>query len=193
MSVDFMKILHKLLLGMALPASLIWGVGLYATNASKQSLREAIERTSAASAGAVMDEIDRVMHNRITQWVSHVRSPLVQEALTASNLEFEQLPDAQRYLDEQDQAWRAAPDQSATPLMNELLDNELSRDLRARLATLTHDNGKAIFAEVFLTNRYGANVAQSGRTCSRPYWIFTTSSGFSTRARRTSPRAKPIG
>ncbi|MBN2561401.1 MAG: response regulator [Phycisphaerae bacterium] len=159
-----MRIAHKLILAAALPAALIWVIGFYAKTAGQNSLRQAIEQTAAARAQAVMDEIDRVMHARIAEWTEYVRSPVARHVLRASNREFEHLEHREQYIDEQDREWRAAPKGTLIPLMKPLIDNELSDDLRLRLAKLEQANGHAVFGEVLITNRYGANVAQTNRT-----------------------------
>ena len=155
---------HKLLLGAALPAALIWGVAFYAAAASEDGLRQSIERTSVERARAIMDEIDRAMHARVAEWRAYSRSPLVQRTLPASNQEFEALEDRQAYIDNLDQAWRTAPQETQLPLVEQLTNNELARDMRVRIETLARENGFRVFGEVFITNRYGVNIAQTSRT-----------------------------
>ena len=48
--------------------------------------------------------------------------------------------------------------------MMSLQDNRLARDLRIRLKMLEEGSGYPVFGEVFFTNRFGANVAQTSRT-----------------------------
>jgi len=46
-----------------------------------------------------------------------------------------------------------------------LISNELSEDIRKNFVDkINPKTGHSVFAEVFLTNEYGANVAQSGKT-----------------------------
>ncbi len=161
-----MKIAYKLILWATVSAALTWTwvVGFYATSAGQDSLRQVIERTSAARASGVMDEIDRVMHTRIAEWIAYVRSPVARRVLRASNREFEHLEDREQYIDEQDREWCAAPKGTPIPLMERLINNELADDLRLKLSKLEQVNGYAVFGKVFVTNRYGANVAQTNRT-----------------------------
>ena len=159
-----MKISHKLLLVIALPAILIWVVGFYAQVVGERSLRKSIERSSVARASAVMDEIDRVMHIHIAEWMAYVRSPLVQRTLAASNKQFRRMSDRQRYIDDQDRAWRKAEAGSLIPMMKRLIGNELAQDMQVRLTKLEQENGYAVYGEAFITNRYGAKAAQTNRT-----------------------------
>ncbi|NNM26240.1 MAG: HAMP domain-containing protein, partial [Phycisphaerales bacterium] len=48
--------------------------------------------------------------------------------------------------------------------MQQLMSNPLAKDIIARQAALRDAAGYEVFPEVFLTNRYGGNVAQSNRT-----------------------------
>ncbi|MHC4695154.1 MAG: ATP-binding protein [Planctomycetota bacterium] len=178
-----MKITHKLTLATALPVTLIWGVAFYAAAASQDSLRQAIEGTSAERASAILDEINRVMHTRIAEWRAYAHSPLVQRTLHDSNLEFEVLKDRQRHIDDQDRAWRAATEETPTPLMEHLMSNELARAMRIRLDMLARENGFSVVGEVFVTNRYGANVAQTNRTSDyrqddEDWWILANRDGL---------------
>ena len=158
-----MRILHKLLLAMVLPAILIWMVGWYATSVSQQSLREAIKATSVARAEALMDEIDRIVQVRAAEWQAYSRSELVQETLGNSNAIFAAMESPESIVKQRDELWQADTDASRK-LTRPLMVNRLSRDLRGRLRKLDEIAGYTIFGEAFFTNRYGANVAQSART-----------------------------
>ena len=160
----FMRLLLKLLVVVALPAILIWAVGSYATTASDTSLRCAIQQRSAAQARALMDEIDRLLHTRIANWRAYARSQLVQTALRQSNEQFAAMEDVAGYVKQADEAWIQVPDGELSPLMQELSSNELAKDLRLWLDKLEEASGFPVYGEVFLTNAYGANVAQTRRT-----------------------------
>jgi signal transduction histidine kinase/CheY-like chemotaxis protein len=169
-----MRILHKLLLAMVLPAILIWMVGWYATSVGQRSLREAIKATSVARAEALMDEIDRIVQVRAAEWQAYSRSELVQETLDSSNAVFEAMESPESIVKQRDELWRSNSDASRK-LIRPLIVNKLSRDIRSRLRKLDEIAGYTIFGEVFFTNRYGANVAQSARTedyeqSDEPWW-----------------------
>ncbi len=159
-----MRIGHKLILGTLVLVSLIWVVGFYAVETSREALQTAIEVSSAKLAAEAMDEVDRSIHNSIQEWRAHLTSDLVHRTMKASNEWFAKLQDAQGYIDQQDRDWREAANDETTPLMVELLDNELSASLRWKLAVLEEYLGYKVYGEVFVTNAYGANVAQTGRT-----------------------------
>ena len=159
-----MKLMHKLVLGALLLTSLIWVVGFYAVGASRRALRDAIEGSSAALAAKTMDEVDRVIHGDVDDWLVYSVGPLVQRTIEASNQEFETLRDIQATIDRRDEEWRSVPAETVTAFMEGLLANELSEAIRRKLAAFERDEGYRPYGEVFVTNRYGANVAQTGRT-----------------------------
>ncbi len=159
-----MRIIYKLLLATLLPAVLIWTVGNYAASVGQQSLRAAIEKTSLTRASSVMDEIDRVVQTRITQSKAYNRSELVQQTLVNSNREFRELDDIEATIDERDEQWHQAPADQTNALMDALTNHRLSRELRSLMGKLNESNDYDVFGEVFFTNRYGANAAQTGRT-----------------------------
>jgi len=158
------KLAHKLIVGVLLLMSLIWGVGLYAVAASRRALEDSIEQSSAVLAAAVMNEVDRAVHTAIDDWLIYSAGPLVRGTVKASNEEFEKLPDVRAYIDRHDADWRSAPSKTVTPFMGRLLKNELSEAMRRKLDAFERDEGYRAYGEVFITNRYGANVAQTGKT-----------------------------
>ena len=139
-------------------------VVLYATSSSEESLSKTIEEASVYQARSVMEEVDRVVHTRIANWMAFGQNPEVQEALRQSNLKFGQMTDVQRYIDEVDKAWRETPLDSTIPIIDQTQNNLLADNLRTMLKILQDAYGFPIFGEVFITNRFGANIAQTGRT-----------------------------
>jgi hypothetical protein len=96
--------------------------------------------------------------------MAYGQSPEVQVALQQSNRRFDQMRDAQSYIDKNDIAWRKVPDGSFNPLMRRVLGNSISKSMSARLKTYNETYKYSIFGEVFITNRHGTNIAQTNRT-----------------------------
>ncbi|MBT8486534.1 MAG: hypothetical protein KJO43_13215, partial [Phycisphaerae bacterium] len=159
-----MKLTHKLMLAMILPALLIWVVGIYAARVADRSLREAIETTAALRAQSVVDEVDRAVRNRAADWQAFVRTSQVRETLAAANRELAARDNPAGVVQDADDAWRRVPAGERSPFMQQLMSNPLAKDIIARQAALRDAAGYEVFPEVFLTNRYGGNVAQSNRT-----------------------------
>jgi len=159
-----MRIAHKLFLGSLFLAGMIWAVDLYAVAVSRQALGDFIEGASTNLAAKLIDEVDRTIATATNDWLVYASDPLLVSTVQASNRRFSQMPDVRSYIDDEDAAWRQAPNDVVTPFMAELIGHPLSRDLRRRLHALARVHGYKVYGEVFVTNRYGVNVAQSGKT-----------------------------
>lgn len=159
-----MRILPKLLLATLLPTLLIWVVGIYATGVGQQSLKDAIAATSMARARSVMDEIDRILHVRTDVWRSFAGTELVQNTLAESNESMAAMENRDAVIDERERQWQLNPDDRDSELFNSLFRNRLARDLRIKTRRVGKGARYAVFGEVFFTNRYGVNVAQTGWT-----------------------------
>jgi len=159
-----MRIRHKLILGFLVVALLIWVVGYLAVNASQKALQESIEESSAFLAAATLDRIDRGIYNRIEEFQTYPAALTLQEVAKESNKKFESLDDIQSYIEQKDKEWTSAPKETVTAFMQELIGNRLSKELRNRLKFYEEEYGYQVFGEVFVTNKYGANAAQTGKT-----------------------------
>jgi len=160
-----MKLAHKLILGMLMPALVIALVGMYVLNIGQASMRAVINDTSAAYVGAVMDEIDRAMHSRIIGWQAYASGQDIQEYLVDANRAMEDLGDPKSIIDSRDTDWRAATAaDKTTSIIKRLLQHRMSRTLRGLRDRLNQGFGQSIYPEIIITDRYGANVAQTDLT-----------------------------
>ncbi|MFA6410858.1 MAG: ATP-binding protein, partial [Candidatus Buchananbacteria bacterium] len=128
--------------------------------------------------------IDRIIYRRLERWDSYSKSnPDLVEAIKISNQEFEKLKDIDQYIKAIDSQWTAARKTEVTPFMKTLIDSKLSDGLRARTKFYNDKYGYLIFPEFFVTNKYGANVAQTGKTtdyyqADEDWWQKTKSDGL---------------
>ncbi|HBE93522.1 MAG TPA: hypothetical protein DDW55_13775, partial [Gammaproteobacteria bacterium] len=159
-----MKIAHKLILGMMVPASVVGLVGMYILAVGQESMRSTIDDTSAAYVRAIMSEIDRAMHARIISWRAYTSGQDIQQVLANANRSMEQKTDREGYIDKRDTEWRTAAGDTNTAFMRGMLQSRVSRDLKALRDKLNMGYGHVVFPEIFITDRYGANVAQTNRT-----------------------------
>jgi len=159
-----MKIRQKLILGFAGIASLVGVVGIMCVNTSQRALQKSIGESSVALAVETMDKIDRNIYYTIEEFQAYCSDLTLQEIIAKSNLEFEKLENLQKYIDEKNNEWISAQKETTTPLMQELLNNELSEELREKIKFHEKKNRYKVFGEVFVTNKYGANVALTEKT-----------------------------
>jgi len=162
-----MKIQRKLTLGFASIAVLIGVVGYICVDAGQKALRRSIAQDSLILAQETLDKIDRTIHARVEQAETYARHLAFEELLLNSNSEFDKLDDPQADITQRDNEWISAPRDSITPFMKQLINNELAVELREEmeLKQFYEDKyGYPVFGEIFVTNKYGANVALTRKT-----------------------------
>ncbi len=159
-----MRLSHKLLAIIAVPSILILAVGIHATHIAEDQLRQSLERTALVELRSILNEVDRLLISRTANWQAYARGELVHETLLKSNIEFAAFPDIEAELSKRDEDWIEGTSETAIANLRTLTSNRLARDLRSRMRKLADIFGYPIFGEVFITNAYGANVAQSGPT-----------------------------
>ncbi len=162
-----MKIGNKLTLGFIGIALLIGVVGFISVNTSQKTLQRTIGENSADLARDILDKIDRDIYHRIEQLQIYVEDVAQEEILIDSNEEFGSIDNVQDDIHQKDKEWTSVPKEKITSFMQELIDNELSQELREEIELkkfYEERYGYQVFAEVFVTNKYGVNVAQTQKT-----------------------------
>jgi PAS domain S-box-containing protein len=158
------RITHKLSLGFLTGIVLIWIVGYFAITASQNALQASIEDGSVSLAVEILDKMDREIYGKVTVFQEFSKDLMLQDAVLESNREFEDLVDIREYIDKKDQEWTSASGEEITPFMQGLIDSRLSEELREKIEFYEKRHGHQVFGEVFVTNRYGAVVALTGKT-----------------------------
>jgi len=159
-----MRIIHKLILGFLVVALLVGLVGYISIEASQKTLQKTIGEDSTLLAVEMLEHIDRSIYNRIETVQEYCRDLIIQKVVAGSNKEFEKLDDIQACIDQKDCEWTSMPKEEITPFMQELINNELSEKLKEKLKFYEKKYGYKVFGEIFVTNKYGANVVQTGKT-----------------------------
>jgi signal transduction histidine kinase len=160
-----MRIGQKLTWGFVGIASLVVIVGYVCIYTSQEALQKSIGESSVLKAQETLDKIDRNIYDQIERWKSYcLTNPRLMETTLLSNQEFEKLDNIQGYINEKDQEWISAPKEVTTPFMEELINNRLSQQLRNRTDFHERELSYKVIGELFLTNKYGANIAQTGKT-----------------------------
>lgn len=155
---------EKIILGFAVTALLIPAVGAICLHLTQAALQRTIGEDSAVLARETLDKIERSIGRRLEQAELYARHISVDPLLLESNLQFGRLPDPKAYIEQIDRQWIAATTAQPTALMKELLHNNLARRLQIEMehrGFYLARHGYPVFGEVFVTNRYGANVAQT--------------------------------
>ena len=86
------------------------------------------------------------------------------KAIKDSNSQFAILEEPYEYIKEKDEEWQSASELEITPFMESIIKSHISDFLRKYSVIPSDDFGDLQFPEIFVTNSYGANVAQTGKT-----------------------------
>src|SRR4030043_1344615 len=159
-----MKILYKMILGFSVVILSIWIVEFFAVDTSKKALKKSIEESSVLLAVQIIDELDKNIFRRIEENQLYSKDLILQNSVLESNREFEKLDDIQAYINKKDLEWTSAPKKSITPFMQKIINNVLSNELKERINYFKNKYGYDVFSELIVTNKYGASVAQTGKT-----------------------------
>ncbi len=159
------SIQRKIIAGFLVVIFILVALGFFIIIQSQEALQKSAGENSAMFVNEAMGFIDKTIYYRFEGWESYVKNNLeLFESIRKSNEEFENLTDIQEYINEKNQEWVSVSHETITPFMQELIDNILSDRLRTKTDFYGKKYGDAIFPEVFITNKYGANVAQTGKT-----------------------------
>ena len=93
-----------------------------------------------------------------------IRNVPMRQILSDSNDDFSNTADVFLQIEKRDQEWTAAGLGQLTPLMVEILENDLSEKLRNHADLYGDSVGYDVYPEIFVTNAYGVNVAMTGQT-----------------------------
>jgi len=138
---------------------------MYSVTLGQDFIQQSVGQSSLLLAEDMVKFIEFGVTNEIDDLIDYSKTDIVQKALLESNQEFDNLSDIQGYIDQQEDAWVSSLDETITPFMQSLISNELAEGLKKNFVEkINPKTGHSVFAEVFLTNEYGANVAQSGKT-----------------------------
>lgn len=158
------SIATKLFIGFLGALLIAAAVAVNAIVVSQASLIDSIGRSSVILTQDMLRRINSDIEHEynVLQLFSQDRE--VQLEILASNNDFEKLGDIDGYIRQRDQEWISASGGEETALMAELIESEVSEKLRRFVKFYEEKSGLLFYSEIIVTNKYGANVAQTQRT-----------------------------
>jgi diguanylate cyclase (GGDEF)-like protein len=181
-----MKIIYKLTL-VFLIVTILYGITAYLSiKSSKDALEKSIGDSSVMIAQEIMDKIDRAIFYRIEDMQAYARDIELQELIAKSNKKFDAMDDPQAYIDKKDKEWIATPKDTVSPFMLKLINTDLFIELKEKSEFYEEKYGYKVYPEIFVTNKYGANTGQTGRTtdyyqADEKWWQETKANGLHVR------------
>jgi diguanylate cyclase (GGDEF)-like protein len=155
-----MKLQTKATLGIFLigSAALLVSTLAYQYQARQASLEE-VQQDLIPLAKELANNADSIIRNKIQLARTLATSPTLTQALHNSNREYDSLTPEQRTtrIDQLDQRWRTTLDPN-DPFIQSYITNTPAMLLRKQQQLLP-----GMYGEIFLTNRYGAMIATTGR------------------------------
>ncbi|MDD7983938.1 ATP-binding protein [Lentisphaera marina] len=157
-----MKIEKKLKLALLTLVIFTTVVGVMAYFQTRKIIYNSFEELHRVQAVTIVEEIDRLLHNRVAIWRAYAETNKVQMKLTESNLFYANLENLEEDINQKEKEWLRSPNDST--FIETILNTPLSKDMLKMINIFTEEKNFKVFGEVFLTNRYGVNVSQSHLT-----------------------------
>ncbi|UCE70880.1 MAG: PAS domain S-box protein [Nitrospiraceae bacterium] len=159
-----MKLLHKLILAFSVVVVLSSLTAFFSIQYSRSLLQETFLESTRLQARNVLNNIENELESKIEIFQALSRDIILQEALAASNNQFSILENVQTYIEEIEEAWPSISEEAILNNTLPFLDKNLTWELRQKRDFFKHLYGFEVVGEVFVTNKFGANVAMSGKT-----------------------------
>jgi signal transduction histidine kinase/HAMP domain-containing protein len=157
-----MKIKYKLLFFFSLLFLIFLIFQITLINESKEILVENIGQTSIEMSQNTIGLIDRFIDQKI-QEVKFISLEIEKDPILKKQGDIKYNQFYQEIIDEIDSNWIKTKPQDNLVYQN-ILQNDLSKKLQQKFLFITQFNQKKVFSEIFITNKYGENIAQSGPT-----------------------------
>ncbi|SRR5579875_407476 len=138
--------------------------GVYFLYEFKNSLQDQIVSDSEKIDAMMVNRIDSYSIERIIDLTNLAKSSTFESAIQASDAELGGMPDRAQYVNNMSQGWEAAPSNETTPFMRTLIDSKPSGQLRQIQYFENLLLGTKVYDDIFMTNAYGTNVIEMGKT-----------------------------
>ncbi|MEM7349659.1 MAG: methyl-accepting chemotaxis protein [Acidobacteriota bacterium] len=162
-----MTIRTRLLLGFLLFLVIWLAVGVLGLTQLEGEMKSQIISRSERLSRSILEQLESGVYRRLEQARSIAATAAIVDRLERSNRRFAELGSGEEIearIDLLDRSWRSTSDLELSGIRREIYSDEVSALLRRQLAFLRQELGYAVFSEIFVTNRYGATVAQSDLT-----------------------------
>ncbi len=159
------KISTKLITVSMLTVILMVSMAAFLIYESQKSLKESVGENYVSLAEEMLKRMNEGICLKVGELQTHSRHSVLRKSLSESNRKFQKLADIEAYIKQKDREWVSAPKDEITPFMQGLISGDLSDHFREDFIEFYQEKyGYKIILEMFVTNKYGANVAQSGKT-----------------------------
>jgi len=123
------------------------------------------------------------LNEKIQQSQALRNNAQIQETIKESNKEFLENPNFNSLIENRELEWVSTEKNQIIPLMYDLMQNDAAKILQAIVEQDQKSDSLFTYAEIFVTNSYGVNVAMTGKTSDyiqndEVWWIEAQQNGF---------------
>ena len=104
------------------------------------------------------------LNEKIQQSQALRNNAQIQETIKESNKEFLENPNFNSLIENRELEWVSTEKNQIIPLMYDLMQNDAAKILQAIVEQDQKSDSLFTYAEIFVTNSYGVNVAMTGKT-----------------------------
>ncbi len=128
-----------------------------------RDMHDTVLEKSVTISQEIMTEISRHIGNRLDEFTTLSFTSKIKSAVLASDEAYSQKVNIQEEIDRIDQSWRNY-DPQIDSVVNDILQQPLSKEFAQIIQFYAQKYDYLLISEIFLTNKYGAVIAMSGRT-----------------------------
>lgn len=123
------------------------------------------------------------LNEKIQQSQALRNNAQIQQAIKESNKEFLENPNFNSLIENRELEWVSTEKNQIIPLMYDLMRNDAAKILQAIIEQDQKSDSLFTYAEIFVTNSYGVNVAMTGKTSDyiqndEVWWTEAQQNGF---------------
>ncbi|KAG2480530.1 MAG: exported protein of unknown function [Nitrosopumilales archaeon] len=104
------------------------------------------------------------LNEKIQQSQALRNNAQIQQTIKESNKEFSENPNFNSLIENRESEWVSTEKNQIIPLMYDLMQNDAAKILQAIVEQDQKSDSLFTYAEIFVTNSYGVNVAMTGKT-----------------------------
>jgi len=181
----FFSVYNKLVASFLIIVLLAVVVGGLVTIQSRYILEESIGEGASIYAGQIMNQIDDTIVDRIEelQYQTNSYNKGLHTLIKKSNEEFQSIgseEDIYNYISGKDKEWISS--NNSTSFIQSLLNNNISKKFISLIDFYRESYNYSVFGEIFVTNRYGANIGLTQKTsdyyqADEEWWVKTKENG----------------
>ena len=158
-----MKISHKLILSYVLIGIMVGSVGFISISYTKETLIKIEGEESTNYSNEIGNNLMNDIKYRINESKELSKNPILIDEIKKSNSFFDSLSEPKLLINARDDQWRNS-DSNDLIFISNVINNSASQELDNKINFYLNEYDSNIFAEIFVTNYHGVNVAQTGMT-----------------------------